>query len=177
MRGTRQNRAVRAIWAGALLLSLAACGGSGGNLYNLNRGNDGPDEFSVLPTKPIEMPEDMAALPPPTPGGTNRVDPTPDADAFAALGGNAEVLTRGGDPRIVNYASRYGVDPAIRQQLAVADAEYRQGQGPLLLERVAGVTTYYRAYAPFALNAEAESARFRRAGIPTPSAPPPPVEE
>jgi hypothetical protein len=177
MRGARHIRTVRIVGAGALLLSLAACGGGGGNLYNLNRGTDGPDEFSVLPTKPIEMPEDLAALPPPTPGGANRVDPTPEADAFAALGGNAEVLTRGGDPRIVNYASRYGVDPGIRQELAAADAAYREGQGPRLLERAAGVSTYYRVYESFALNAEAELARFRRAGVRTPTAPPPPVEE
>jgi hypothetical protein len=124
-------RAVRAIIAGAAILTVAACGGSDARLYNLRSDSGGPDEFAILPTKPIEMPEDLAALPLPTPGGTNRVDPTPEADAFAALGGNAEVLSRGvTDPGLVRYASRYGTDPAIRQQLATADAEFRRTQGP-----------------------------------------------
>jgi hypothetical protein len=171
-------RAVRAIIAGAALLTVAACSGSDAQLYNLRSDSGGPDEFAVLPTKPIEMPEDMAALPLPTPGGTNRVDPTPEADAFAALGGNAEVLSRGvTDPGLVRYASRYGTDPAIRQQLAAADAEFRQGRGPRVLERLAGVSVYYRAYEPFALDQQAELARFRRAGVPTPSAPPAGVPE
>jgi hypothetical protein len=171
-------RAVRAIIAGAAILTVAACSGSNAPLYNLRSDSGGPDEFAILPTKPIEMPEDLAALPLPTPGGINRVDPTPEADAFAALGGNAEVLSRGvTDPGLVRYTSRYGADPAIRQQLATADAEFRRTQGPRLLERLASVSVYYRAYEPFALDQQAELARFRRAGVRTPSAPPPGIAE
>ncbi len=39
-------------------------------------GFHGPDEFAILPTKPLEMPADVAALPPPTPGAANRADPS-----------------------------------------------------------------------------------------------------
>lgn len=170
-------RAVRGIIAGAALGALVACGGSDANLYSLRSDSGGPDEFAILPTKPLTMPEDMAALPPPTPGAPNRADPTPRADAYAALGGNAEVLTRGAsDGGLIRYTTRYGVDPAIRSELAVADEQFRDGKGPRLLERWANVSTYYRAYEPFSLDQRAELARFRRAGVRTPSAPPAGVE-
>ena len=170
-------RAARAMIATAALLTLTACGGDG-NLYALRSTSGGPDEFAILPTKPLEMPEDKAALPPPTPGAANRADPTPRADAVAALGGNAAAQGRGGsDGGVVRYASRYGLDPAIRQELAVADEAFRDGKGPRLLERWANLTVYYRAYEPFALNQQAELERFRRAGIRTPSAPPAGIAE
>ena len=165
-------RVVRAMVGGAALLGLVACG-SDASLYNLRSDSSGPDEFAILPTKPLEMPEDMAALPPPTPGVRNRVDPTPEADAYAALGGNAEVLTRGiSDGGLIRYTTRYGVDPAIRSELAAADEAFRDGKGPRLLERWANVSVYYRAYETYSLDQQAELARFRRAGVRTPSAPP-----
>jgi hypothetical protein len=95
----------------------------------------------------------------------------------AALGGNAAALNRGADGGVVRYATRYGVDPAIRQELAVADEAYREGKGPRLLERWANLTVYYRAYQPLALNPQAELERFRRAGVRTPSAPPAGIAE
>jgi len=166
-------RAARAMITGAALLTLGACGGSDGDLFALRSTTGGPDEFAILPTKPLEMPQDMAALPPPTPGAANRADPTPRADAIAALGGNADVLTRAAsDGGLIRYTTRYGVDPAIRQDLAVADEAFRDGRGPRLLERWANVTVYYRTYQPFSLDQQAELARFRRAGVRTPSAPP-----
>jgi hypothetical protein len=173
-----EMRAARATIAGAAFLTLAACGGSDANLYALRSTSGGPDEFAILPSRPLEMPQDMAALPPPTPGAANRADPTPRADAYAALGGNAAALNRGAtDGGVIRYTTRYGVDPAIRQELAVADEAYRQDRGPRLLERWANVSVYYRAYQPLALDQQAELERFRRAGIRTPSAPPPGVVE
>jgi hypothetical protein len=161
--------------AAAALLTVAGCAGDA-NLYSLRSDSGGPDEFAILPTKPLEMPEDMAALPPPTPGATNLADPTPRADAIAALGGNPQVLTRAAsDPGLIRYTTRYGVQPGIREDLAVADAEFRRSNGPRLLERLFNVSVYNRAYAPLSLDQRSELARFRRAGIPTPSAPPPPV--
>lgn len=159
------------------LLVLAACGGSGEpKLLNIsqNRG-EGPDEFAILPARPLEMPQDLAALPEPTPGASNRTDATPLADAAAVLGGNAEVLTRrSGDGALVTYSGRYGVDPDIRSELAAADLEYRRQNDGRLLERLFNVNVYYRAYEPLALDQYAELERLRRAGVRTSAAPPDP---
>src|SRR5690606_14313634 len=72
----------------ALCALVAGCGNYRNRepvLLHLKNATRGPDEFSILPTKPLEAPKDFAALPPPTPGGKNLVDPTPDEDAVAAL--------------------------------------------------------------------------------------------
>jgi hypothetical protein len=110
---------------------LAGCGGSGDpQLMNITQPGDGPDEFAILPARPLEMPQDLAQLPPPTPGGANRTDVQPQADAIAALGGNPAAVTRSGtipaaDGALVSSASRYGVTPDIRQTLAAEDLEFR----------------------------------------------------
>jgi len=158
----------------AAALALSACADRDPRLYTLRSDSGGPDEFAILPTKPLEMPQDMAALPPPTPGGANRSDPTPEADAYAALGGNAEVLTRGGDGGVVSYATRYGVDGNIRADLAAADLEYRRENDGRLLERLFNASVYFKAYRPFELDQHRELERFRAAGIGTPAAPPDP---
>lgn len=162
------------------LLVLAACGSSDEpNLLNISQPRaEGPDEFAILPAKPLDMPQDMAALPEPTPGGTNLTDPTPFADAALALGGNPEALTRrSGDGALVAYAGRYGVDPDIRAELAAADLEFRRRNDGRLLERLFNVNVYFQAYEPFALDRYAELERLRRAGIRTSAAPPDPAAE
>jgi hypothetical protein len=165
-------RLIMTLTLGAALLALAACGGSDDpRLMNLRNTESGPDEFSVLPTEPIEMPEDMAALPPPTPGGVNRVDPDPEGDAIRALGGNpARAARASGD--VISYAARFGVTPDIRSVLATEDLEYRRRNDGRVLERLFGTNVYYRAYRPMALDRYAELERMRRAGIRTPAAPP-----
>ncbi|MBM9593671.1 DUF3035 domain-containing protein [Roseitranquillus sediminis] len=154
------------------LALLAGCGGGEPRLLNLSTPGEGPDEFRILPTKPLELPQESAALPPPAPGGRNLADPTPEADVYAALGGNPAVLGRPVDGGIVNYATRLGVAPAIRPELAAADREFRRRNDGLLLERIFGVNTYFDAYARQSLDQYAELERFRRAGIRTPAAPP-----
>ena len=140
-----------------------------------------PDEFGILPTKPLEAPVDYTALPEPTPGGSNRVDPAPHADAVAALGGNPAALARTGIPAadgaLFRHASRYGVTPSIRPELAAADLEYRRANDGRLLERAFNVNVYFRAYRPMSLDQHAELERWRRAGARTPSAPPDPEIE
>jgi hypothetical protein len=162
------------------MMVLAACGGSDEpNLLNISQPrSEGPDEFAILPAKPLEMPQDMAALPEPTPGGTNLTDPTPVADATIALGGNPEALTRrSADGALVAYAGRYGVDSAIRAELAAADLEYRRQNDGRLLERLFNVNVYFRAYEPLALDQYAELERLRRAGIRTSAVPPDPAAD
>lgn len=157
---------------GAVAL-VSACGDP--SLMNLRNAEAGPDEFAVLPSEPIEMPQDLASLPPPTPGGVNRTDPNPEADAIAALGGNVERATRNaGD--IVGYASRYGVTGQIRGVLAAEDEEFRSRNQGRVLERAFGVNVYFSAYDEMALDQYNELDRLRRAGVRTPSAPPEGVE-
>lgn len=160
-------------------LGLAGCSNDS-RLMNLKSGQDGPDEFAILPTKPLSMPPDLALLPTPTPGGANITDPTPLGDAVGALGGNPTRLANNGvgaaDGGLVSYASRYGVQPGIRGELAQADAEWRSKHSRRLLERLAQTSVYMRAYRPMTLGSNAELLRWRRAGAQTPSAPPPPAE-
>ena len=162
-----------------LVLVFGACSRGEPNLLNFRASGEGPDEFAVLPTKPLtleSLPQDAAALPVPTPGGQNLTDPTPEADAYAALGGSAAALARPADGGIVNYATRSGIDPQIRTELATDDLEYRQRRRGRLLERVFGVTTYYRQYGAQSLDQYGELDRIRRSGIRNPAAPPEGVE-
>lgn len=160
---------------------LTACGGGDQepNLLNISQPrSEGPDEFSVLPTKPLEMPEDMAALPQPTPGGSNLTDPTPQADAIAALGGNAAVLSRASsDGALLAHSRRFGVDPNIRAQLAAADLEFRRQNDGRLLERLFNVNVYFREYEEMQLDQYRELERLRRAGIRTSAVPPDPADD
>ena len=160
----------------ALALVLSACSKKEGKMMNLRASGSGPDEFAILPTKPLESPKDYAALPDPTPGGVNLADPTPRADAVKALGGNPKYLTRdgipSGDSAIVSAASRYGVASDIRPTLAEEDKEFRSKNKGKLLERILGVTVYYKAYEPQSLDRQAELRRMRKSGVRTPAAPP-----
>ena len=137
---------------------------------------DGPDEFAILPTRPLQMPPDLAQLPPPTPGGTNLTDPAPLADAIASLGGNpAHRSAQGGSPAdgvLLAYTGRLGRDGNIRAVTAAEDQAFRARHGRRLLEIMAKTNVYMRAYAPQAIDPWDELARFRRAGVRTPTAPP-----
>lgn len=157
---------------------LAACdSGREPDLLNFKASQDGPDEFAILPTKPLQRPESFAALPVPTPGGSNLADPTPEADAYAALGGNAAVLARPSpDGGLMRYAGRFGVDPSIRAELAAADLAFRRDNDGRILERMFDVNIYYDRYEDYALDPTLEAERFRLAGIRTPAAPPAPEE-
>ena len=163
-----------------VMIGLAACGGDAEpNLLNIKQPRSaGPDEFSVLPSKPLEIPQDLAALPQPTPGAGNRTDPTPQADVARALGGNPAVLNRrGADGALRTYASRFGVDPQIRAKLAAADLEFRRQNDGRLLERIFNVNVYFQAYEPLELDQYRELERLRRAGVRTSGIPPEPSED
>ncbi len=154
-----------------ITLTLSACGGdTSPNLMNLRSNTNGPDEFGILPVKPLEMPTDLAVLPDPIPNGTNLVDPNPKGDAIAALGGKQGAGSN--DGALVSYASRGGVTPDIRTALAAEDLEYRRRNNGRLLERWFKNTVYFQAYARMSLDQMAELARWRAAGVATPSAPP-----
>jgi hypothetical protein len=164
----------KAVIAVATMLVLAACGGKGDpQLMNLRSG-PGPDEFAIVPPKPLELPENLAELPDPTPGGFNRTDQNPEADAAIALGGNPKAA--GGIPTsdsvLYAHAGRFGVDGGIRATLAAEDLEWRRDNNGRILERLFNVNVYYRAYRKQWLDQHAELARWRALGVRNPSAPP-----
>lgn len=176
------KRGHRAVWVRGVLLGavlvLSACAARERepSLMNVRSASRSPDEFAILPSKPLQLPEDLASLPEPTPGGTNITDPTPEADAVAALGGDPARLGRtgiaAGNGGLVSYAARFGTSADIRAVLAAEDLEYRRGNQGRLLERVANVNVYYRAYTPMSLDQYAELERWRRVGAKTVGAPP-----
>ncbi len=159
----------------AAVAALSACDRNRDpQLLNVKANGDGPDEFAILPNKPLTQPEDYTALPQPTPGGANRADLTPLSDATLALGGNpAGGISDGG---LVNHVSRYGRDGTIREQLASEDLEFRRENNGRLLERVFNVNVYYKAYREQSLDQYRELERLRRLGVRTVSAPPEGVE-
>lgn len=159
-----------------VVLGLSACGGGRPGMLNVRGDKQGPDEFSVLPGKPLQAPSDYASLPPPTPGGTNITDPTPRADAVAALGGNPAALSAtvlpASDGALLSHAGRYGIESGVREQLAAADAERRGGTGLIPTFGNLGNARYYRIYSRERLDQAIELERLRALGIRTPSAPP-----
>jgi hypothetical protein len=136
---------------------------------NLRNTESGPDEFSVVPTRELELPG-TADLPPPTPGGFNRADPTPEADAIAALGGNIDAAPAATE--LVAHAGRFGVSENIRGTLLAEDEEVRRRNDGRILERLFRNNVYFDAYSNQALDQYSELERLRRAGVQTPSAPP-----
>lgn len=168
-------RASRALVIIGMILLAAACSRKEPDLIK-ERGQQTPDEFGILPGKPIEIPDDLAALPPPDPGGVSRTDPTPEADAVAALGGNPRLLATSGEYRgeqgIMGHSTRFGVQSDIRETLAAEDQLYRERNRGRLFERWFNVTTYYSAYERQSLNQYNELQRYRSSGVPTPAAPP-----
>lgn len=162
-----------------LVLAVAACAEGDPVLMNLKSTTAGPDEFAILPNRGLEMPKDLADLPPPAPGAGNLADPKPKEQAVAALGGDPKRLAGGAVPAadrgLVAYAGRNGVRDGIREELAQADLEFRKRNRGLPLERWASVNVYYKAYRPFLLDSYGELDRLRRAGVRTVAAPPKPV--
>jgi len=156
----------------AAILAGCAAGDKPPQLMNIRSTTAGPDEFGILPPKALEMPTDLAQLPEPTLGGTNRTDPTPEADAIIALGGRPGAGA-GLDAGLVSHVSRYGVAAGIRQTVASEDLQWRRDNKGRVLERLFNVNVYYRAYEDQSLDQHAELWRWRQRGVRTPSAPPP----
>lgn len=165
----------KAIIALLAVLVLSACGSdtSTPQLMNLRTG-EGPDEFAIVPPQPLQMPASLAELPEPNPGGANRTDRNPEAEAVIALGGQPGAAggIPAGDGALYAHAARFGVQDGIRSTLAAEDLEWRRDNQGRILERLFNVTVYYRAYREQSLDQRNELDRWRRAGLRTPSAPP-----
>lgn len=161
------------------LLSLGACSRNSEvpRLMNIEAHQQSPDEFSIVPTGPLQAPPSFDALPPPTPGGTNLVDPDARAEAVAALGGRISAERDGGvpgaDAGLVSYAGRNGVSGDIRATLAAEDEDVRRDGRGRLLERMFNTDLYRNAYEDQLLDPQEELVRWRARGVRTPAAPPP----
>lgn len=158
---------------------LAGCGGFERDitLRNIQSPGSGPDEFSILPGKPLEQPKNFSELPTPTPGAANLTDQNPKADGIAALGGRPDRLVPqgipGSDSALVRHASRNGVDPNVRETLATQDEDFRRRKSRFTKLRIARQDLYNKVYKRETLNARREMNRYRRStGVRTPSAPP-----
>ena len=166
---------MRAILFSVLILaSLAACGNPDKPLRNLDTTDGGPDEFSVVPSRALEMPN-AATLPVPTPGGVNLADVTPKADAIIALGGNPAAQYTGGvpatDAALVAHATRNGVETDIRGELAARDDALRERRKGANVFNPLNRDRYFPTYANQALDADAELARLIALGVAVPNAP------
>ena len=160
------------------VLGLAACGNGTPQLMNLRSG-EGPDEFGIVPPKPLEMPENLSELPEPNLGGTSRTDRDPEAEAVLALGGKPGAAggIPAGDSAIYAHAGRFGLESGIRSTLALEDLEWRRDNNGRILERLFNVNVYYKAYRNQRLDQQAELQRWRKLGLRTPSAPPRKADE
>jgi len=184
VRATAWERDMRSVFARtvtALLVavSLASCGRDDApQMMSALSANSGPDEFDILPNKPLQEPVSYSELPTPTPFGSNRADASPIADAVVLLGGNPAAVTRGETPssdrQLVRYTRRYGHQDNIRSELASEDLEYRSNNRGRVLERLFDVNVYFRAYEHMFLDQYAEVERFRAMGVRAPAPPPEP---
>ncbi len=168
-------RLPRALLALTCAAAVAGCNNPG--LRDLDPPGEGPDEFSVLPVKPLTQPQDYAFLPAPTPGGANLTDPNPKADAVVALGGNAAALNPNtaipsSDSALVTASSRYGVPANTREVVQADDDSFRKRRGRWTGLRLFPVDRYQQVYERQAIDPFAETEAARRVGVETPSSPP-----
>lgn len=162
------------------LVALGACSKRGDgetNLRDLRLNRGSPEEFAIIPNKPLETPPSFSELPQPTPGQSNRTDVTPLKDAVAALGGNPARLDVAGAPSsdgaLVNSATRFGVQSNIRGVLADEDLAFRKRKS-LFNWKLVKDDEYNRAYRSQALDPYLWLRQVRKPGsnVRTPSAPP-----
>lgn len=161
------------------ILALAGCSFGAREdvqLRNLRSMGNGPDEFSILPGKPLQAPADFKALPTPTPGGVNLTDQNPRGDAYAVLGGRASATENTGisaaDAALVRHAGRNGTPEDIRQTVAAEDREFRNRRGRFQKLRVFVQNKYNAVYSDQTLDSYSATETYRRAGVQTPSSPP-----
>lgn len=152
-------------------LALAGCGGDGlAGVLRASGAGASPDEFMVLPTRPLEMPANLSTLPPPTPGRANRVDYHPNAEAVAGLTGRQGPAGRADGAALV---ARTGAgSPQIRTVTAVEDAEYRARNRGRLLERWFSRDQEALVYRGQALDAPETFVTLRARGVGVPAPPP-----
>lgn len=166
----------RVVIMAMVLTAVTACSGKDKPLTRIKHTGNGPDEFSILPSKPLQEPGSYTDLPAPAPGTANLTDVNPKAEGVIALGGNPAALAgnkiNSSETALVNHARRYGADANIRTTVAVEDAEVRKKRGRVNVLGIGPDDDYTLAYKKEWLNSQAERERLRARGVSTPSAPP-----
>lgn len=153
-----------------ITFALGACANKG--LRDLQNVSDGPNEFMLQPSKPLQSPASYSDLPPPTPGQSNLTDRSALNEGTIAFGGRpeaADAAIPASDGALVQHASRLGVAPDIRGDLAQSDARFRKRKARFTQFRIVPVDRYNQAYRRETLNADNEASRWRAAGARTPS--------
>lgn len=159
----------------AMVFGLAGCGDV--KLRKMRSDDKGPEEFTVLPFKPLQTPSDYTVLPEPAPAAGNLADATPKLDAIVALGGTPVVggsttNVPASDRALVRRTNRFGTTLDIRAVLAAEDAEIRKDKSRMLRFQLNRKDLYSKVYEEQTLDAYAELAKFRAAGVLTPAVPP-----
>lgn len=153
---------------------VSACGTP--QLRDMRDSSSGPEEFSIVPNKALQTPENLSNLPTPTRGQGNLTDATPMQDAVAALGGNparlGDTSIPASDAALVAGASRLGVSPNIRETTSAEDVDFRKRRGRFTNIRLFRTDRYGDVYKRQTLDARRTLDTFRRAGRKTPTAPP-----
>ncbi|WP_424933767.1 DUF3035 domain-containing protein [Amaricoccus macauensis] len=155
----------------ALLLGGCGNGGLAGALRSSGVTST-PDEFLVLPTRPLEMPDDLAALPTPTPGQRSRVEYEPEAIAVAGLTGRESTARTANGTALLARAGVASNTPQIRQILAEEDVVYQQNHKGRLLEWVFSPDKESLVYRDMILDPGAAYEAMRARGVKVPAAPP-----
>lgn len=134
-------RAFRVGMAALALGALAGCDQIGNPLDAISGRIKPPDEFEVLPNKPLRMPSSIAQLPEPRLGERSPLEPNPNADARRALLGGVPTAgssVSASEAALLGAANTEANKPDIRTALPedVAAAEAGQGGVPTLAELV-----------------------------------------
>ncbi len=159
----------------AMVLGLSACGDL--KLRKMKSDDKGPGgRASRRCFCRLSCSLDYKVLPEPNSAAGNLVDATPKADAIVALGGTpvigASKKVPAVDSSLVRHTSRFGTTPGIRDVLAVEDAEIRKSRSRMLRFQLNQKDLYSKVYEKQILDAHAEIAKFRAAGVLTPAVPP-----
>ena len=141
-------------------LAVSACGGDGPKKkkevetggFDVRRllgvQQTAPDEFAVISKRPLEMPKDFAALPPPDPDARSTRTPDALSEARQALlredgtPNAASTRTSASEAALLNAAGTS--DPNIRTTLAAEQAVYEDEQDSYFLDDVIPGLREYR---------------------------------
>ena len=153
------------------LFLLSACSSDDARLRDLYDVGTGPEEFAVLPSKPLTIPSNLKNLPVPASAAGILADPTPNRDLLEMLGCSIDnsISIPAKDKNLLKYVSRAGVDTNIREELAKEDRKFLRRMGVLTSVKLFRVDRYNQIYRKMTLSAPKELERWRSLGVRTPS--------